>query len=308
MRFGLAIAIASCIAAIGAAGMAVAADGQPLRVCIQAEDPPLSSRSSGTGFDVSLSRTVADRLGRPFAIQWFTTRLDPDSNPPIEANALLSDGHCELVAGYALEAEALGRPRTSTGKLPPFEGRKPEDRRRQVTLGDLVPTHPYRFDALAVVLSPAHAGRQVKRLADLAGLTLGVQLHSIADLIAMSYEQGKLADQVRHFLDAPSLFQQLQDGSLDAALVGLHQFDAWRQQHPDTHVTASGYTHSLGFNIGFVGLATNKGLIAHVDAILSDLMSSGTLARIAHSTGLTYVPPRSPEITPNIPLAAFAGD
>ncbi|MBV9755670.1 MAG: ABC transporter substrate-binding protein, partial [Alphaproteobacteria bacterium] len=122
-------ALALVVCASAAAGVA-RADEAPLKVCIQSEDPPLSSRTAGDGFDVALSRTIAERLGRPFAVQWFVTRRDPDSDPPIEANALLSDGRCALVAGYALIAAALGHPRRDTGNLPPFEGRKPEDRRR----------------------------------------------------------------------------------------------------------------------------------------------------------------------------------
>lgn len=308
MRLRRALVLASCIAGMATARVAIAADDQPFRVCLQAEDPPLSSRETGTGFDVSLSRLIADRLGRPLAIQWFTTRRDPDSNPPREANALLSDGRCELVAGYPLMADALGQPRAETGKLPPFEGRKPEDRRRLVKLGELVPTRPYRSDALTVVLSPGRADRQVKRLADIADLSLGVESHSLADLIATSYEQGRLTDHVVHSPDSRSLFEQLQAGSLDAALVDLHEFDAWRQQHPETGLAASGYTHSIGFNIGFVGLAANRALIARVDAILSDLTSHGTLSTMAEANGVTYLPTRSPEIAPRIPLAAFAGD
>jgi hypothetical protein len=204
--------------------------------------------------------------------------------------------------------DALGQPRAETGKLPPFEGRTPEDRRRLVRLGELVPTQPYRFDALTVVLSPGRADRQVKRLADVADLSLGVESHSLADLIAMSYEQGRLVDHVVHSPDARSLFEQLQGGTLDTSFVDLHEFDAWRHQHPGTSVTASGYTHSIGFNIGFVGLAANRALIARVDAILSDLASHGILSTTADASSVTYLPPRTPEIAPKVPLAAFAGD
>ena len=68
----------------------------PLRVCLQADDPPLSSRHAGDpgGFNVVLVRLLAERLDRPLEVQWFTTRDDPDSNPATEANALLSDGRC----------------------------------------------------------------------------------------------------------------------------------------------------------------------------------------------------------------------
>ena len=304
------VAFALCAASVAMVGNALAAEEQPLRVCMQSHEPPLSERDGGEprGFDVALSRLIAERLSRPLAIQWFITRIDPDANPPIEANALLSDGRCELVAGYALIADALGRPRAETGKLPPFEGRTPDDRRRLIRLGELVATRPYRFDALAVVLSSALSGRSVRKLADIADLKLGVQIHSLADLIAMSYAQGRLAEHVVHFMDAGSLFEALRDGKIDAAFVGLHQFDAWRLAHPEARETASGYTHSVGFNIGFVGLASNRALIAGVDAILADLLSRRALASIAEASGITYLPPRPPDIAPSVPLAALSAD
>ena len=309
MSFCLTMARVGCVAAILGIGLPAVADA-PLRVCLQADDPPLSSRDSGTasGFDVALSRVIAERLGRPLAIQWFTTPLDPDSNPPTEDNALLSDGHCELVADYPLIADELGHPRAQTGTLPPFEGSVPQDRRRWVPLGTLVPTQPYRLDAITVVLSPARRNRIVRRLSDIADLKLGVEIHSLADLIAMSYGQGRLADHVVHFTDSRALFAQLESGDIDAALADQHEFDAWRLEHPGTHVAASGYTHTIGFNMGFVGLSTSNALIARVDAVLFDLQRRGSLVEIARESGLTYLPPRSPTISPGITLSALAGD
>ena len=116
------------LAALGwfaaATGLPALADA-PLRVCLQADDPPLSSRRSGEagGFDVAVTKLIAERLGRPLEIQWFTTRDDPDSNPVTEADALLSDGHCMLVAGYPLVADQLGRPRAGTGNFRRSRGR-----------------------------------------------------------------------------------------------------------------------------------------------------------------------------------------
>ena len=304
-----ALALALCgVVATAISATARADHARPLGVCVQSEDPPLSSRASGGGFDVALSRLVAERLGQPLAIQWFVTRRDPDADPPVEADALLSDGRCELVAGYALLADALGHPRRETGNLPPFEGRKPEDRRRAVKLGDLAATHSYRRDALTVVLAPGRAERRVQRLADIGDLRVGVEIHSLADLIAMQYEQGRLADQVVHFPDSAALFAALQSGGLDAALVDLHAFDAWRRAHPDTRITGSGYLHSIGFNLGFVGLGTNAALIARVDAILAALTTDGTIAKLAQASGVTYLAPRPPDIAPAITLAAISGD
>jgi hypothetical protein len=44
----------------------------------------------------------------------------------------------------------------------------------------------------------------------------------------------------------------------DAALVEQRELDTWRLAHPETRVAATGYTHSIGFNIGFVGLSHSR--------------------------------------------------
>jgi ABC-type amino acid transport substrate-binding protein len=282
----------------------------PLRICLQADDPPLSSRHAGeaSGFDVALARLIAERLGRPLEIQWFTTRDDPDSNPVTEANALLSDGHCALVAGYPLLAEKLGRPRAATGKLPPFEGATPEDRRRWISLGALMPTRAYRFDAITAALSPDRAGRAVQSLGDLADLRIGVEIHGIPDLIAMSYRAGELAEHVVHFSRSRELFGQLEAGSIDVALVEQRELDAWRLAHPATGVAGTGYTHSVGFNIGFVGLAAGNAPVAEVDAVLADLLADGSLGGMARAASMTYLAPRPPDISAGPSLSALRGD
>jgi ABC-type amino acid transport substrate-binding protein len=282
----------------------------PLRVCLQAEDPPISSRRAGTpsGFDIGLVELIAERLDQPLGIQWFTTRDDPDSNPVTEDNALLSDGRCVLVAGYPLVADKLGRPRAATGRLPPFEGAKPEDRRRWIGLGELVPTRAYRFDAITVALSAARSGRSVQSLADLAKLRVGVELHGLPDLIAMTYRDGQLAGRVVHFGHARELFTQLEGGEIDAALIDQRELDGWRLAHPDARVAATGYRHSIGFNIGFVGLSTSSALIARVDAVLAELLANGRLVEIARGSGVTYLPPRPPDISPGVALDALSGD
>ena len=299
-----ALCVLPALARIGS----VARASEPLRVCLQSDDPPLSSRASGKGFDVALSRAIAEQLGRPLAIQWFVSRKDFDSNPPREASALVSDGHCQLVASYALMTGTLAPLAGQTGKLPPFEGRTAADRRREIPLQDLMPTQPYRFDALAVVLAPAHADFPVKKLADISGMSLGVEIHTLPDLIAMYYGQGRLAQWVVHFTDSAALFTALEAGRIDAALVDLHEFDAWRAAHPNTRITASGYTHSIGFNMGFVGIASERPLIARVNASIADLKANGALAGMAQAAGLSWLPPRARAVQPGVSLAAVSGD
>jgi ABC-type amino acid transport substrate-binding protein len=82
---------------------AIAAD-DVLKVCLDEDLPPLSSRRQGAsdrGFDVALAEAVAGRLGRSLKIQWFESKLDEDSSPALEANALVSKVLPAMIAGAA---------------------------------------------------------------------------------------------------------------------------------------------------------------------------------------------------------------
>ena len=79
------------------------------------------------------------------------------SSPALEANALLSDGRCQLVGGYALTEDSLVIPGAKTAKLPDFDGATRDDRRRRVPLGVLAPSQPYIYSPLTVVLAPRRA-------------------------------------------------------------------------------------------------------------------------------------------------------
>src|ERR1700726_4231117 len=139
----------SWLATSGAAALLVAMATMPaaraddiLKICLDENLPPLSVHRRGApdrGFDVTLAQAVAERLGRAFKIQWVENKLGQDSSPALEANALLSDGRCSLVGGYALTKDSLVVPGVKTAKLPDFEGATRDDRRRRAPLALLGP-------------------------------------------------------------------------------------------------------------------------------------------------------------------------
>jgi ABC-type amino acid transport substrate-binding protein len=272
-----------------------AADG-PLTICLDENLPPLSVHHSGkpdSGFDVALAHMIADRLGRPLKIQWFESKLDEDSSPALEANALLSDGRCALIGGYAFTPDALTAPGVKTAKLPDFEGATRDDRRRRVPLGALAPSRPYVYLPLTVVLGPKARDRKIASVGDLAGLRIAIESGTVADAILMTFDNGRLIDDITHLIPGRSdLLGAIDRGEFDATLLDLRRVDAYRAAHPDTAIAATGYYHPVGTNRGYVTLAGEPALLDDVNKTLAELQAAGTLAQLAQAAGLTYLAPR----------------
>ncbi|PJG54309.1 ABC transporter substrate-binding protein [Bradyrhizobium forestalis] len=279
--------------------VALASD-DPLKICLDEDRPPLSMHHRGrpdAGFDVLLAQAIAARLGRPLAIQWFESKLDEDSSPQLEANALLSDGRCSLVGGYALTQDSLVVPGMKTARLPDFAGATRDDRRRRVPLGVLTPSQPYVYSPMTVVLGPKARGRKIDDIGDLAGLRLVIESGSLGDAILMTFDKGRLIDSITHLVPGrDDLLGALQRGDHDATLIDLARFDAHRAAHPDTAITASGYYYPIGANRGYVGLASDGALIGAVNKALTELAAEGKIAEFGKQAGLTYLPPREPAI------------
>jgi len=250
-----------------------------------------------SGFDVALAQAVALKLGRPLKVQWFESKLDEDSSPALEANALLSDGRCSLLGSYALTRDSLVVPGAKTAKLPDFEGATRDDRRRRVPLGVLAPSQPYMYSPLTIVLGAKARESRIGGVGDLAGLRIGIESGTLADAILMTFGDGRLIDNITHLVPGrDDLLGVLERGDLDATLLDLRRFDAYRAAHPDSKLAASGYYYPIGANRGYVGLASDPTLLAAVNQALSDLQGAGTIAELGRVAGLTYLPPREPVI------------
>ena len=284
--------------------MPAAGAGDVLKICLDEDLPPLSLHHKGapdSGFDVALAQAVAAQLGRPLNIQWFGSKLDEDSSPALETNALLSDGRCSLVGGYALTTDSLVVPGVKTAKLPDFEGATGPDHRRRVTLGVLAPSRPYMYSPLTIVLGPKAQGRRIAGVGDLAGLRIGIESGTLADAILMTFGDGRLIDDITHLVPGrDDLLGGLERGEFDATLLDLRRFDAYRAAHPDTRLTGSGYFYPIGANRGYVGLAGDPALLDAVNKTLADMQAAGTMASLGQAAGLTYLPPREPAILGDI--------
>ena len=83
----------------------------------------------------------------------------------------------------------------------------------------------------------------------------------------MTFDNGRLIDNITHLVPGrDDLLGALDRGDFDAALLDLRRFDAYRAAHPDTRLAASGYFYPVGANRGYVGLDSDKALLAAVEA------------------------------------------
>lgn len=281
-----------------------------LRVCLDESTPyAVHHGKEAAGFDVAVAAAIAKRLNRALEVQWFETELDNDASPVTQQNALMSDGHCQLIGGYSLYGPALGKPGAPTARLPSFDGMKPGDRRRHVPLGTLVPSRAYHYAPLTVVLGPKAADRHIGGIADLQGIALGAEESTLADTILMTYGAGKYAKQVTHVVPGRNeLLPRLEAGDYDAVLLPLSRFDVYRAANPATRLKASGYYYRIGFNMGFATLSTENQLLDQVNAAIADMLAKGEFETLAHAAGITYLAPREPEVLDHISILEFYHD
>ena len=301
MSPGSSTALAAALLVLAASSAKTANGEDALRVCLDANVPPWSMHDGArsAGFDPAVAEAIAGRLGRKLTVQWFETERDHDASTTLAANALLSDRLCQLVGGYPLVESALGKPGMSSARMPDYEGAGPSDRRRWVGLGILMPSRAYQFAALTIVLGAAAASQRITDLSDLQGLALGVEGGTLADAILMLFGDGRFVDRITHVIPVrDELLRRLERGEYDATLVELRRFDAYRAEHPETNLTPSGYYFPVGFNIGFIGLSTDPDLIEKVDRSIVDMLDSGELAALARAAGVSYLPPRGPNVSP----------
>jgi ABC-type amino acid transport substrate-binding protein len=282
-----------------------------LTVCLDDGLPPYSfhhGEASG-GFDLAVSQALATHLGLSLAVQWYESKLDMDSSSALAANALLSDGRCQLLGGYPLVRDALGKPGTEAARLPDYDGAKPADRRRRVAVGTLVPSRSYHRAPLAIVLGATASARQVRNLAELQDLKLGVESGTLSDAILMGFADGRFVEQITHLVPGRGeLLPRLEQGDYDATLVPLHRFDLYRAEHPDTKLRVAAYYEHIGFNMGFVALSSEASLLDRVNGAIGEMLQTGELGALAQAAGMTYVPPRQPDILESLSLRDLAGD
>ncbi|MDF1736331.1 MAG: transporter substrate-binding domain-containing protein [Minwuia sp.] len=268
----------------------------PLTICLEEDSPPLSFSFGPRkgGFDHGVAEEIAKRMGRPLKIQWFESENDEEAVPVWEANALLSDGLCDLIAGYPLLGSTLGKPETDKGAVPEYEGMNRAERGRLVRLGVLSATQPYYRAGYGVIVGQAARDRAITRLADLKGLKLGAEVGTMASVLLFRNAGGVLVDDISNVSETKDLLPRTAEGEFDAVLIELHKFDNFKRRNPETPLRWSGYVHPFGVNMGMAVLERHGTLREQVNVILDAMEADGTLDALAERWQMTRIPPAAP--------------
>ena len=282
-------------------GASAATELGPLKVCLSEDNAPLSfaSKAPGStqgmqGLDVRLAQTIAAELGRELKLVPFETKYEQETSLAHEVNALLSSGVCELASGYMLLRSELGPPTRPTARVPDHPGAPRPPLRKWIPLGSLVGSQAYHSAALGVVVR--QPGKTVARLSDLSGMKVGAVVGTMEGSVLSLYRSGLLRPHLVSVSRGKEVLDMLEVGSLDASLVPIDRFDAWRAKNPNHHLRRESYVHPLRLNIGFVARADAPEVLAAADKIINAARASGELQRWTLATGATWIEPSAPNV------------
>jgi len=108
----------------------------------------------------------------------------------------------------------------------------------------------------------------------------------------MTFEHGRFVSKISHVVPGRGqLFPRLEAGEADATLIPVHRFDAYLIEHTDSKLAPSGYYLPVGFNMGFVGLASSSQLIEQANGAIEAMLKDGVLIRSlsVHHAKRSYV-------------------
>lgn len=310
------LAGAALAAVAGAAlGQSAAPAGEALRVCVAADNPPLSHLAGGQprGLDLRIAQAAADALGRPLKVVPFETSYEKESSLAREVAALLAAGVCDAASAFPLLRGDLSPAEGDQARTPDYPGAKRKRERPFIPLQPLAASRAYLSATLGLV-QPAGAP-PLDRLGDLGERRIGVVAGTLGGAVALSWHQGALRSRLVSLGQKEQPLDELAAAPapgttrrFDAVLVPLALFDGWMVQHPGAPLAAAGWRRPIGVNLGFVTLASDRSVRPALDAVIERGLADGLLARWAAAEGVSWSAPVAPEVSRGPSLAALAGD
>ena len=299
------------VSVLTACGAALA-QAAPLKVCLSEDNAPLSFASKDAaatqgmqGLDVRVAQAIAVELKRDLKLIPFETKYEQETSLAHEVNAMLSSGVCDMAGGYLLLKSELGAPTRPTARVPDHPGAPRPPLRKWISLGSLTGSLAYHSAALGVVVR--EPGKPVASLSDLSGMKVGAVVGTVEGTVLTIYRSGLLKRDIVSVSRGKEVLDMLQAGSVDATLVPIDRFDAWRAKNPKHQLRRESYVHPVRFNIGFVALTNSVAdapdVLAAANKVINAARLNGDLQRWTESAGSTWTAPGEPNVGASIGLA-----
>ncbi|MDR2546655.1 MAG: basic amino acid ABC transporter substrate-binding protein [Lachnospiraceae bacterium] len=216
-------------------------DDGVLTVGTNADFPPfeyIGDNGEPDGFDIALIKEIGSRIGREIVIE------------DMEFSA--------LIAAIGSRIDVAIAAMTVT-----------EERRQTVDFSE-----PY-YEAIQYVIVPVES--DISSMADLEGLTIGVQLGTTGDFIAEDIE-GAVVIQYVKGLDAVN---DLLNGRVDCVIIDRNPALVFVERHDGILRAVEGYL--FGFDAEYYAIAMPKGdtdLATQINQALRDIKADGTYDRL----------------------------
>jgi ABC-type amino acid transport substrate-binding protein len=164
----------------------------------------------------------------------------------------------------------------------------------QVDLEPIAVSDPYYRMEIGLVHRKDVDPGDVRRVADLDGLKLGVEQGTLPGILTLRQGTEAMVRDAKTFNPGPSFLWEMENGAFDAALVTVGAYDFHVRQNPVSKLVLDDYRHPLGFNLGIAVLKENTGLLERLNEVIATLESSGRVEELAAKSKVHFAAPQQP--------------
>ena len=244
-----------------------------LRVAVYADFLPYSGK--GKGIDEAIGRELAKRMGLEVEVVEYTAGEDMND----DLRNMVWKGH--------------------------YLGTRPSDVMLHVPVDQYLAKNneqvkifgPYHLETVAVVRNPERvppvAGSAARGLEVFTREKIGVETASIADDFLLSVLNGRLRENVVHFVTVSQAVAALKEGKIAAVMAPRGEIEAALDKGSPYEISAVSLPelHIKGWALGMAVKAENGKLADGLSKAIVEIQRDGTVARIFAEYGVTWRTP-----------------
>jgi ABC-type amino acid transport substrate-binding protein len=247
-------------------------DRHAFTICVHPGFSPYSTREPKPGgLQIDLGRAVAEQLGVELKEEWVLFRRDARQ---VGCDAIMAG----IAPDQASAGEGASETRPTTG----------EPVRETAAAPGPVSSKPYAASVTRVVMRAD--APPVSSIEELKGKSIAV-LH--ASYTHYLLDRRGIPVRTRYPTEA-DILEAVDSGEMEAGIVNEWSLGWYRKTHSNARLQAVDglvIDPELDFNVAIVLRNVDQALLTKINAIVVDLITAGTMARIFRDYGIDYRPP-----------------